>query len=77
MIASFKEFLRELPALRKLDCESVPPKEAVHSELKNEITSDQNDAYCEQIWRNHDMKTLRDFLICNNTNYVVPFLEAI
>ena len=63
--------------LSKLDCESLPPKEAFHSELKNEDISDQNYAYCEHIWRDHDMKTFRDFLIWYNNRDVVPFLEAI
>ena len=53
-------------SLSKLDCESLPPKEAFHSELKNEDISDQNYAYCEQIWRDHDRKTFRDFLIWYN-----------
>ena len=43
-------------SLRKLDCEFLPPKKPVLSELKNEVMSDRNYAYCEQIWRNHDMK---------------------
>ena len=64
-------------SLSKLDYESLPPKEAFHSELKNEDISDQNYAYCEQIWRDHDMKTFRDFLIWYNNTDVVPFLEAI
>ena len=64
-------------SLSKLVCESLPPKEAFHSELKNEDISDQNYAYCEQIWRDHDMKTFRDFLIWYNNRDVVPFLEAI
>ena len=63
--------------LSKLDCESLRPKEAFHSELKNEDISDQNYAYCEHIWRDHDMKTFRDVLIWYNNRDVVPFLEAI
>lgn len=64
-------------SLSRLDCESLPPKEAFHSDLKNEDISDENYAYCEQIWRDHDMKTFRDFLIWYNNRDVVPFLEAI
>ena len=64
-------------SLSKLDCESLPPKEAFHSELKNEDISDQNYLYCEHIWRDHDMKTLRDFFIWYNNRDIVPFLEAI
>ena len=64
-------------SLSKLDCESLPPKEAFHSELKNEDISDQNYPYCEQIWRDHVIKTFRDFLIWYNNRDVVPFLEAI
>ena len=64
-------------SLSKLVCESLPPKEAFHSELKNEDISDQNYAYCEQIWRDHDMKTFRDFLNRYKNRDVVPFLEAI
>ena len=50
-------------SLSKLDCESLPPKEAVHSDLKTEVMSDRNYAYCEQIWRNYNMKTFRVFLV--------------
>ena len=66
-----------MTSLRKLVCESLPPKEAFRSELKNEDISYQNYAYCEQIWRDHDMKTFRDFLIWYNNRDLVPFLEAI
>ena len=64
-------------SLSKLDCESLPPKEVFHSESKNEDISDHNYAYCEQIWRDHDMKTFRDILIWYNNRDVVPVLEAI
>jgi hypothetical protein len=47
-------------SLSKFDCESLPPQEDFHSELKNEDISDHNYANCEQIWRDHDMKTFRD-----------------
>ena len=64
-------------SLSKLDGESLLPKKAFHSELKIEDISDQNYVYCEQIWRDHDMKTFRDVLIWYNNRDVVPVLEAI
>ena len=33
--------------------------------------------YCQQVWRDHQMTTFRDFLVWYNNLDVVPFIEAL
>ena len=63
--------------VRKLDDCALPPKEAFHSRLKNEVISNEDYAECERVWHDNDMTTMRDFLVWYNNRDVVPFHEAI
>ena len=63
--------------IRKLDDSNLPPKEAFYSRLKNEGISNEGYAGCERVWRENNMKTIRDFLVWYNNLDVVPFLKAI
>ena len=55
------------------DSETLPPNEAFHTE---DIT-EENYEYCQNVWRHHDKKMFRDFLIRHNNIDVVPILEAL
>ena len=63
--------------LQKLEEHALPPKEAFYSRLKNENISDEDYAYCQRVWRDNNMKTMRDFFEWYNNRDVGPFLEAI
>ena len=66
-----------MTSLHKFDCETLHSKDAFHSELKNEDITDENDAYCQTVLRDHDMKTFRDFPVWYTNRDVVPFLEGL
>ena len=51
-------------ALKKLRVSSIPP------------TGQENYAYLQQVWKNHDMQSFKDFLRWCNNKDVVPTLEA-
>ncbi|KAJ8020607.1 hypothetical protein HOLleu_40243 [Holothuria leucospilota] len=56
---------------------SLPPYEAFYSDLKkSNITADEY-AYCQQVWEQENMQTMKDFLTWYNNRDVVPFLEAL
>lgn len=44
-----------MTSLHKLDCETIPPKEAFHIKLKNEDITAENYDYCKNVWRDHDI----------------------
>ena len=62
---------------KKLEDRTLPPQEAFYSRLKNEHISDADYALCQVVWRDNQMKTMREFLMWYNNRDVVPFLEAI
>ena len=62
---------------RKLEDRTLPPQEAFYSRLKNEHISDADYALCQMMWRDNQMKTMREFLMWYNNRDAVPFLEAI
>ena len=66
-----------LTSLDKLDETQLPSKEAFYSSLKEEHISDQDYEYCQQIWVEENMKTVKDFLIWYNNLDVTPFLKAV
>ena len=51
-------------AMKKLPVSSIPP------------TGQENYAYLQQVWKNHDMQSFKDFLRWYNNKDVVPTLEA-
>ena len=66
-----------ITSLDMLDAAILPPHSAFYSSLRqSNITHDEYD-YCKKIWRDHNMETMRDFLIWYNNLDVVPFLEAL
>ena len=63
--------------LQKLEEHALRPKQAFYSRLKNENISDEDYTYYQRVWRDNNMKTMRDFLEGYNNRDVGPFLEAI
>ena len=67
-----------LDSLDKLESPQLPPYEDFFSSIKNEnaCTREEYD-YCQQIWTDQKMKTMRDFLIWYNNLDVEPFVEGL
>ena len=63
--------------LERLNETSLPPHDAFYSNLKQANISDEEYAYCQQVWREHKMETCKDFLVWYNNLDVKPFLQAI
>ncbi len=63
--------------LDKLDEPQLPPHEAFYSKLNDTNITEEEYAYCQQVWRDHQMTTFRDFLIWYNNRDVQPFVEAV
>ena len=64
-------------SLDKLEQTCLPPSQAFHSTLRNEDISEEDYAYCQRVWQEHNMQTMRDFLEWYNNLDVEPFCEAI
>ena len=64
-------------SLDKLEQTCLPPPEAFHFPLHNEEISEEDYAYCQRVWQEHNMQTMRDFLEWYNNLNVKPFCEAI
>ena len=47
------------------------------SRLTNEGISDEDYTRCQAVWRDNEMKTLREYLVWYNNRDMTPFLEAI
>ncbi|KAJ8031107.1 hypothetical protein HOLleu_27721 [Holothuria leucospilota] len=56
---------------------SLPPYEAFYSDLKKSNITPDEYAYCQKVWRQENMQTMKDFLTWYNNRDVVPFLEAL
>ena len=63
--------------LAKLTEEKLPPKEAFYSRLRNKGISDDDYAFCQNVWKEKGMRTLEDFLVWYNNQDVGPFLQAL
>lgn len=61
----------------QLEETKLPPKEAFYSSLKNEAISTENYEFCQRVWQENNMKTMKDFLIWYNNKDVEPFIEAL
>ena len=61
----------------KLEETSLPPHEAFYSELKDSNITPEDYDYLKTVWRDNNMKTLKDFLIWYNNLDVGPFVEAV
>ena len=66
-----------LDGLERLEEEQLPPREAFNSWLKNSEFSQEDYAYCQRVWIEKGMKSMKDFLVWYNNLDVVPFLEAL
>ena len=64
-------------SLQKLSETQLPPHSAFYSTLRQENISIEDYENCCQVWKQNNMKTLRDYLIYYNNLDVLPFLEAI
>lgn len=64
-------------SLERLNETSLPPHSAFYSKLRQSNITSQQYTECQKIWREHDMCTLKDFLVYYNNLDVSPFLEAI
>ena len=63
--------------LDKLEETSLPPHQTFYSTLKNQNITEEEYAYCQQVWEENEMSTFEDFLVWYNNLDVVPFLEAV
>ena len=63
--------------LDKLNAETLPRHADFFSTLKNKNITAEDYAYCQKIWKEEHMTTMKDYLIWYNNRDVVPFLEAL
>ena len=63
-----------ITSLDQLKIPSLPPQEAFFGSIKNTGISDEDYAYCRQVWEEHSMKTLKDCLTWYNNKDGAPFL---
>ena len=63
--------------LDKLNIETLPRHEDFISTLKNKNITAEDYAYCQKIWKEEQMTTMKDYLTWYNNRDVVPFLEAL
>ena len=61
----------------KLQEPALPPHEAFFSTLKETNITEEDYRYCQQVWRDEGMTTLRDLQVWYNNFDVLPFLDAI
>ena len=66
-----------IDSLEKLEEEQLPPHSAFYSSLKNTNISEEEYSYCQEVWREKKMRTMREFLIWYNNLDVVPFVDAL
>ena len=70
-------FPYEWVTLDRLNNTCLPPHEAFYSSLKKSNISAEEYAYCQRVWTDNQMQTVKDFLIWYNNLDVSPFLEAV
>ncbi len=63
--------------LDKFDEPQLPSHEAFYSKLNDTNITEEKYAYCQQVWRDYQMITFRDFLIWYNNRDIQPFVEAV
>ena len=62
---------------RETETYSFTSKEAFYSSLRNQHISDGDYQHCLDMWQQHNMSTMRDFLVWYNNKNVEPMLQAI
>ena len=63
--------------LDKLQKTELPTHEQFFSNLKNSNITEDEYAYCENVWTEENMKTFEDYLMWYNNRDVAPFMEAL
>ena len=66
-----------MDSLDKLNHKRLPSREAFYSRLKGCGIAEEDYAYCQKVWRDRGMRTVRDFLVWYNDLDVEPFVQAI
>lgn len=66
-----------LDSVEKLDYPRLPPHEAFYSTLKDSNITCEEYAFCQSVWQEKRMETLRDFLEWYNNLDVQPFVKAV
>ena len=63
--------------LDKLNSTALPSHQQFYSDMKNSNISEEEYAYCQHVWREEQMTTMKDYLLWYNNQDVVPFVEAL
>ena len=66
-----------MDSLEKLEEPKLPPHSAFYSSLKNTNISEEEYSYCQEVWREKKMQSMRDFLTWYNNLDVTPFIDAV
>ncbi|XP_078601001.1 uncharacterized protein LOC144876010 [Branchiostoma floridae x Branchiostoma japonicum] len=66
-----------MDSLDKLEHTRLPPRAAFHSNLRQSDISEEDYLYCQRVWEEQGMTTMRDFLIWYNNKDVSPMVEAV
>ena len=66
-----------LTDLGKLNDTQLPPKKDFYSKLKDKHITDEEYLTCKKIWKDNNMKTLKDLLVYYNNNDTKPFIDCI
>jgi hypothetical protein len=64
-------------AVEKLDHPSLPPHSAFYSTLKERNISPEEYAFCQDVWREYNMSSFKQFLTWYNDKDVGPFVKAV
>ena len=63
--------------LDKLNSTALPSHQQFYSNLKNSNISEEDYTYCQHVWREEQMNTMKDYSVWYKNQDVVPFLEAL
>ncbi|KAI8484923.1 hypothetical protein Bbelb_373300 [Branchiostoma belcheri] len=64
-----------MDSLDKLETTELPPAPAFYSKLKMAHITEEDYAYCQEVWKDHNMRTMKDFLMWYNNKDVVPMFD--
>jgi len=66
-----------IDSLDKVEETSLPSHSAFFSSLNNQNITQDEYKHCQQVWKDKEMSTFKDFLVWYNNLQVVPFLETV
>ncbi|XP_066285616.1 uncharacterized protein [Branchiostoma lanceolatum] len=66
-----------MDSLEKLERTELPPASAFYSKVKMTHISEEDYTYCQEVWKDHNMHTMKDFLTWYNNKDVVTMLDAV